>query len=209
MKKISLIFLFILVLFTYESKAQTNITRNDSIRKALIYQKTNYPASQYRDVYKNFMQDFYGPGHMIPYKEAACNNLQKEMAVTEFYDGPDYEPTGFQGNFYRVNLRLISDGTIPYITFLDAFVESVQQILPPEPSTWLATWNEIDDEIKNLGWTFDNEEKDRKDLMQQFSEGNFVVHHSDAYNESVNFHYRIISKEKFQDKILPLISNTK
>lgn len=187
--------------------AQKNEARTDSIRKALLYQKNNYPASQYRDVYKNFMQDFYGPGHMINDKMVACDNLKQELANTAIYDGPEYEPTGFQGNFYRVNLSLIAYGTIPYETFLNAFVESVQAITPPDPDDWMKTWKEIDKEITRLDWHFENEEKDRQDLDQQFREGNYVVHHSNAYNEAVNFHYRIISKQKFEDIILSYLQN--
>ncbi len=37
----------------------------DSIAEALDYQLEHYPASHYRDVYKNFMQDFFGPGHIL------------------------------------------------------------------------------------------------------------------------------------------------
>ena len=206
MKKLFLIsFLFL----SFSLNAQVSISRNDSIKNALTYQKMLYPASQYRDIYKNFMQDFYGPGHMINNKEMASNNLKKEISSVEIYDGPDYESTGFQGNFYRVNLRLIADGTIPYTTFLDAFVESVQKIIPPDKDTWISMWNEIDSQMKNMGWEFANEEKERNSLLNQLSEGNYVVHHSDAFNESVNFHYRIISKEIFNKKILPLILNKK
>lgn len=180
-------------------------TRKEAIKKALEYQRNTYLVSQYRDVYKNFMQDFYGPGHMINNKGVACEGIQKEMAGVDFYDGPDYEPTGFQGNFYRVNLRLIEKGIVPHLTFLDAFVESVQAIVPPDPEVWMQTWNEIDDEIKEMGWTFVNEAADRETLNAQFKERNYVVHHSDAYNEGVNFHYRIISRDKFEKIILPLL----
>ena len=180
-------------------------TRTDSIRNALLYQKSHYTASQYRDVYKNFMQDFYGPGHMISDKEKAGDNLLKEMNSLVSYDGPDYEPTGFKGNFVRVNLRLIAQGVVPYQTFLDAFVESVQAIIPPDPQFWLKTWNEIDKEISGIGWNFENEEEDRKSLQESFEQGNFVVHHSNAYNEAVNFHYRIVSKENFEKIILPFL----
>lgn len=197
MKKIlTLVFL----LFTLTVSAQYPSTRKDSIRAALEYQMKNYPSSQYRDIYKNFMQDYYGPGHLLNNKRSACDNLQNELSTTAKFEGPDYEPTGFEGNFYRVNLRLISNGTIPYMTYMEAFVQSVQDIVPPDPETWKATWKEIDEVMKEMGLTFVNEEKDRKDLEGQFEEGNFMVHHSDVYNENVNFHYRIISREKF-DKI--------
>ncbi|MCH5229489.1 MAG: hypothetical protein J1F12_05775 [Muribaculaceae bacterium] len=155
------------------------------------------------------MQDFYGPGHLINDKRVACDNILKEMNSVEYYDGPDYEPTGFQGNFYRVNLRLISEGIIPYQTYLNAFVESVQSIQQPEFQYWIQIWKEIDHQISEMNWTFENEDQDRKDIYEGFREGKFIVHHSDAYNKAVNFHYRIISKDNFNKIILPLINQSK
>ena len=181
-------------------------SRKDSIRAALEYQRENYPASQYRDVYKNFMQDFFGPGHILNDTAASGKYLRHELATTEKFDGPDYEPTGFNGNFYRVNLRLLADSIIPYDTFFDAFVESVQGIVPPDGETWLKIWEEVDDEIQSIGWKFQNEEQDRKDLGEQFSRGDYIAHHSEAYNKTVNFHYRIISRENFEKVILPLLT---
>lgn len=176
-----------------------------SIREALEYQVSHYPASQYRDVYKNFMQDYYGPGHILADTAAASAYIRREMAETEFFDGPLYEPTGFNGNFYRVNLKLIKDGVVPYDIFFNAFVESVKGIIPPEPEEWMRIWGEIDGEIKRSGLHFVNEDTDRESMAKQFDEGNFVVHHSDAYNNAVNFHYRIISRDNFNNVIMPYI----
>ena len=172
-------------------------TRNDSIRLALEYQLKYYPSSQYRDVYKNFMQDYFGPGHILNDTVAAGNYLRYELDNSEIFDGPDFEPTGFEGNFFRVNLRLIKDGTIPYDKFFDAFVKSVQGIVPPDGETWMKLWSEIDNEIQSMGLTFENEEQDRTALAKQFKQGNYIAHHSTAFNEANNFHYRIISKDIF------------
>lgn len=207
-RKYFLISCVILLIFINFSPIKSEEICCDSIaiRKALLYQNQHYPVSQYRDVYKNFMQDFYGPGHIIKDKPTACDGIKKEMSNVEFYDGPDYEPTGFQGNFYRVNLRLIAENIVPYEIFLNAFIESVQGINPPSGEMWMGIWKEIDKEIQNMNWHFENEEKDRNDLESQFKEGNYVVHHSGAYNEAVNFHYRIISKENFEKIILPYLN---
>ena len=182
-------------------------TRTDSICAALNYQREYYPASQYRDVYKNFMQDYFGPGHILNDTVAAGKYLRYELDNSEIFDGPDFEPTGFEGNFYRVNIRLIKDGTIPYDNFFDAFVKSVQGIMPPDDETWMKIWDEIDNEIQSIGWNFDNEEQDRADLAEQFAQGNFIAHHSRAFNEANNFHYRIISRDIFNSLILPLIKD--
>lgn len=179
---------------------------SDSICRALQYHKERYPAAQYRDVYKNFMQDFFGPGHMLTDTTAASRGLRRELAQTQSFDGPGYEPTGYKGNFYRVNIGLIADGSIPYETFFEEFSKSVQEIVPPSTEEWQRIWAAIDDEIVGLGWHFENEEADRESLKRQIEAGDFVVHHSDAYNASVNFHYRIISRERFLATILPLIN---
>lgn len=205
------IFLVILIALNFSAFAQAkgqNEMESEIVR-ALLYQKENYPFSQYRDVYKNFMQDYFGPGHILADTAASAKYLQRELKETVIFEGPDYEPTGFNGNFYRVNLRLLADGTIPYKTFFDSFVESVQGIVPPSGEEWMKIWESIDREIGKIGWTFENEEQDRQELTNQFSQGNYIVHHSKAFDENTNFHYRIISKENFNNIILPLIESNK
>lgn len=182
-------------------------TFRDSVSRALDYQLTRYPASQYRDVYKNFMQDFFGPGHILTDTVAAGRYLRRELSDSESFDGPLYEPTGFKGNFYRVNLSVIKDGLVPYDIFFRAFTESIQGIIPPTDETWMNMCRQIDDIIKEKDLKFPDEKKDREELSQQFKEGNFIVHHSQRYNDAVNFHYRIISKDNFKRIILPYLEN--
>lgn len=210
MKRLSSYFL-LLIAFNFIAFGQA-LGQNDKeskIYRALLYQRDNYPFSQYRDVYKNFMQDYFGPGHILADTVASAKYLQKELEETDIFDGPDYEPTGFNGNFYRVNLRLLADETIPYKTFFDCFVESVQSIVPPDGEEWMKIWESIDSEIIKTDWTFENEEQDRQALSEQFSQGNYIVHHSKAFDDNTNFHYRIISKENFNNIILPLIESRK
>ncbi len=120
-------------------------------------------------------------------------------------DGPLYEKTGYKGNFIRVNLSLVKDGTIPYDLFFDTFVESVRGITPPPGEEWMQTWSLVDSLITQQGWHFENEVEDREELARQFAEGDYVVHHSQRYNDSVRFHYRIISRENFERRLLPII----
>ncbi len=194
---------------TYTNKnTQPTENRNaiDSISEALDYQLANYPASQYRDVYKNFMQDFFGPGHILADTAASGKYLRHELAEDGPFDGPLYEKTGYKGNFYRVNLSLIRDSIIPYDVYFKTFVESVQGITPPSGEEWIETWKEIDNVIKEKGITFPDEDVDRKALADQFEKGDYVVHHSQRYNDSVHFHYRIISKDNFETVILPYLN---
>lgn len=177
----------------------------DSIAEALDYQLSHYPSSQYRDVYKNFMQDFFGPGHILADTAASGQYLRQELSEEGPFDGPLYEKTGYKGNFYRVNISLIKDGTIPYDVFFPLFVESVQGVNPPSGEEWMKTWSVIDSVINEKGIEFFDEETDRLELGKQFAEGNYIVHHSPRFNDSVHFHYRIISRKNFESIILPLI----
>lgn len=184
-------------------------TQRDSIAEALDYQLSHYPSSQYRDVYKNFMQDFFGPGHILTDTAASDRYLRHELAEEGPFEGPLYEKTGFRGNFYRVNLSLIKDSILPYDLFFNTFVESVQGITPPSGEEWMKIWNSIDSVIDKKGIRFPDEEIDRNELWKQFEEGNYIAHHSRRFNDSVHFHYRIISRENFEKIILPIIEKSK
>ncbi len=194
---------------THESDSTSTMTVSDSISEALDYQMSHYPSSQYRDVYKNFMQDFFGPGHILADTAASGRYLRHELAEEGPFEGPLYEKTGFRGNFYRVNLSVIKDSVVPYDLFFNTFVESVQGITPPSGEEWMKTWSIIDSVIINKGIRFPDEEIDRRDLEKQFSEGNYIAHHSQRFNDSVHFHYRIISRDNFENIILPLINSNK
>lgn len=180
-------------------------SREDSIKWAIVRQLNDYPESHYRDVYKNFMQDNYGPGHILEDKKAAKVYLDSELAETEDFGGPLYEPTGYKGNFYRVNLSLIKDGIIPEEKYFDAFVRSLKGIRIPKISDWKKEWGEIEEAYRDLGITLPEEDADRKAIEAQFDRNDFVMHHSDAFNSSANFHYRIFSRRIFDVEIRPLL----
>ena len=176
-----------------------------SIRIALANELTAYPKSQLRDVYKNFFQDNFGPGHILNDTVAAGKYLRSELESTKEFEGPLYEPTGNKGNFYRVNLSLIKDGIVDYDTYFSAFVRSVRGIVQPSANSWRNYWKEIDSEIRDLGLSFVDEHNDRLHIAERLASGDFAVHHSHQFDESYNFHYRIISREIFENEILPLI----
>lgn len=180
-------------------------TRTDSIKWAIVRQLNDYPESHYRDVYKNFMQDNYGPGHILKDKKAAKAYLDSELAETNEFGGPLYEPTGYRGNFYRVNLSLIKDGIISEDKYFDAFVRSVKGIRNPKIEDWKKEWAEIEEAYRDLGITLPEEDADRDAIEAQLSRNDFVMHHSEAFNRSSNFHYRIFSRRIFDAEIRPLL----
>ena len=189
--------------------ADDNTVRRDSaIGGAITVLLERYPASRYDDVYKNFMQDYFGPGHILGDTARSGAYLRHELASAERFDGPLYEPTGYEGNFYRVNLSLIRDSIIDYPTYFYAFVRCVSGIVPPSLSEWRQNWTVIDSVLMTSGYTYDSIESDRRRILLQLDGGDPVVHHSRIFNDTYSVHYRIISRDIFEREILPLLPKT-
>ena len=183
--------------------------QHDSTDRAMIEavekQMKMYPESTLRDLYKNFFQDYFGPGHIIANTEAANNYLQQELSSVTEFEGEDYEYTGYKGKMVRVNLKVIADGRVPYDKYLDAFLRSVNGITPPSIEEWRAEWAKIDSVIMTMGIELDNAEEDRRVITQLLDDNKFVMHHSRQFNEHYAPHYRIIERKIFEAEILPLI----
>ena len=64
-----------------------------------------FPEAQLRDVYKSCFQDVYGPGHIIKDSAQCAQYVEQELQYSDTGDHrfPDYEYTGVEGNYVRVN----------------------------------------------------------------------------------------------------------
>lgn len=180
-------------------------TANDSILQAYERQMAGYPLSEQRDVYKNFFQDYFGPGHIIADTASAANYLRYELQNSNEFIGPLYEPTGYKGNFYRVSLQVIKDGLVPFDTYLDAFVRSVNGIQAPMIDEWKTEWRKINDVIKSSGTIPVNYAEDNAKIDSLLATGQYAFHHSRTYNDAYHPHYRIIARNIFENEILPII----
>lgn len=178
---------------------------DDIIRATLLRELGAYPESQLADVYKNFFQDCFGPGHILADTTRAGAYLRSELAGTDVFEGPLYEPTGADGRFVRVNISVMKDGLVPYDKFFDVFVRSVRGIGQPDGDEWREYWGAVDEQLRDMGYTFPDEASDRDMIARKLESGDFTVHHSDRYNAAYRFHYRIISRSLFLTEILPLL----
>lgn len=202
-KTLLLLLLFFTVFLTEAQDA--------SIRQAIVQQVETYPASTLKDIYKNFFQDAFGPGHLMSnapdaeqrmrnYLEQECEEAKKDINPC-----PDYELTGSHGRFYRVNLSVINDGRVPMNTFLNAFMKSAAQFSLPKVEDWKQEWIAIEKCIKELGYQFPDQAQDSAAIMNILDQGQYASHHSIAYNEAYHPHYRLIEKTIFEKELLPLI----
>lgn len=183
--------LFILLFFS-----NCSMNEEKQIRQAVKYQMEHYPASRLKDIYKNFFQDFYGPGHLLNNPEASLNYLQNEL---EEVDGcslhKPVEGTGYKNNFVRVDLCLITKGEISLEKFSRLFLESAETFKIPEIEEWRKEWDKILSVIEEMDPGIENFKKDKVELAKMLEKGEYVVHHSEDYIAAYDPHYRIIRRE--------------
>ncbi len=185
--------------------ACTGDSTRERIRQSVERQMERYPHSTLRDLYKNYFQDRFGPGHIIADEKAADNYLRYELENAATMEGDDYEPTGYEERFMRVNLSVIADGRVPYDKYLSAFVRSVNGIEPITVEQWREEWKVIDEVINEMNLNLPNYEADRAEIWALLERGEYVMHHSKLFEQYYDPHYRIIEREIFQREILPLI----
>ena len=179
---------------------------HEKIRQSVERQLELYPESTLRDLYKNLFQDRFGPGHIIADNSAADRYLRYELNSAEGFEGLDYEPTGYEGRFYRVNLGVIADGRVPYDKYFDAFIRSVNGITPISIEEWSKEWHEIDSAIMTMGLQLEHFLADRAEIKALIEGGDYVMHHSQRFNDHYQPHYRIIERTIFENEILPLLN---
>jgi len=169
----------------------------DRIRKAILAELKYYPEAHLRDIYKNFFQDAYGPGHLIPDTTHAGNYLNVELKEP-IEDTVIWQAIGPSNDYYRINLQLVKDGFLPRDVLLNAMVESAPLARNPDIEQWKKEWQKTLNVIDKLNLQFPNFEKDRQLIDSTLSQGEVTVHHSEHYKKTYKKHYRIIHKSVFR-----------
>ena len=164
-----------------------------------------YPKAELKDVYKFCFQDYFGPGHLMSSPEQSRAYLETELAGCKTFGGPVYEPTGLEGNYYRVNLSVVAEGKVPFETLFNALCKSTFEVDDDDIEQWKQVWNHIENQLRNLmQWNIVTEAQ-AKEIQDMLAGGDYAGHHSQIYNETYNFHYRIIRKDIFLNEIKPLL----
>ena len=174
----------------------------------LIEQIKNHPKQTLQDVYKSCYQDEYGPGHLILNESSSMNNLLQEINTMEKdYNPPTlYEKTGLEGNYIRVDLTLVKDGTIPFFILFKSLLISADIGSQKTVDGWADIWKNIVEEIKNSDLEFPNFDEDLINLDKISKSENKAVEQSELYENTYHPHYRIIEKNVFEKYIKPFIS---
>jgi hypothetical protein len=176
-----------------------------SIRDAVVRQMESYPRSTLKDLYKNFFQDRFGPGHLISDTVAAKNYILSELESTPCLTGEAAEPLGWQHNFYRVSLSAVKSNLVPCGVLLDALIRSAGEAGPVAMEDWRKEWAEIESIIRSMNLALPNCEADSREIGEKLREGRYMGHHSEAFTDAYAPHYRIIGKKIFEEEIRPLL----
>lgn len=172
--------------------------QNESqIKKAILSELNRYPEAHLRDIYKNFFQDAYGPGHLIPDTTQAGKYLNVELKKP-IEDTVTWQAIGPANDYYRINLQLVKDGILPRDVLLKAMVESAPLARNPDIETWKKEWQKTLSVIDELNLQFPNFEKDKQLIDSTLSKGEVTVHHSEHYKNTYKRHYRIVHKTVFR-----------
>jgi hypothetical protein len=177
------------------------------VRKSVVMQLNVYPESTLQDLYKNFFQDKFGPGHIISDTVAAKAYLEEELSEFETSVNPEVEPTGWENNYVRVNLSLLKKKIIPQQTFFDAFIKSANAAQMPGVDSWKDEWAQILKVIEEMNPDLPGFTQDKITIDSLLAAGKYAIHHSQAYEAAYRPHYRIISKAAFDEKLKTYIEN--
>jgi hypothetical protein len=186
----------LLVLFSCQSP---KVKDHDRIEAAVNQQLKAYPAETLTDIYKSFYQDDCGPGHLLEDTAAARDYMIYELNEMNSHGRHQAEPCGLGTRFVRVPLDLVKDSLIDPAAFFNAFLGSATAFIIPDPIQWGEQWHEILDVVESMDLNLPNFEEDKKQLEDLLYQGKAVVHHSKIYSDSYDPHYRIMTREKWQE----------
>lgn len=173
------------------------------IMKAINYQIRTYPESRLQDIYKNFFQDFYGPGHLVSDPESAVNYLREELKEVQGGSLKSLvEPVGYRNNFVRVDLSVLVNEVIGFNAFTEAFLKSAEYFKEPDPEEWKLEWERIFSVLISGDFNIPDLQEDTRMIQDMMSRGEYVLHHSKAYVDAYQPHYRIIYREIFDRELL-------
>jgi hypothetical protein len=172
--------------------------REKQIRQFVSDELKHYPEARLTDLYKNYFQDAYGPGHLIPDTASAGSYLDWELHQSDWIDPTPYQALGINHDFYRINLILLKNGVIPRDTLLLGMVKSASLARNPDIESWKNEWAEVLEIIEKMKPDLPGLKSDEQLIASSLSKGEVVMHHSDQFEKTYHPHYRIIHRSVFE-----------
>ena len=194
MRKSVLFFTAILLLCLLFS-CQNTIDKK-AIEASVEEQYAAYPEMHLQDFYKNFFQDRFGPGHLISDKEAALAAINEELAQADTIGCQTTELCGWRHNYVRISLSAVRDSLIMAEQLTDALMASAKPVSNEDIRQWKKEWTLILSIIEQKHPDLPDFDQEKQSIQQALASGQYVFHHSDAFNRAYHPHYRLISVEQ-------------
>ena len=190
------LFLFIAILLF------SGCSNNDAskIETAIRKQLEKYPESRLQDIYKNFYQDCFGTGHAISDTAMVLNYLLNEIEnTTSTSSTVRIDTLGWRHHFVRIPIDMVRQGKISAEDLTKVFVVSASKINPKDTANWKNEWQIISRIIEEKNLPVKNFKEDKLLIDSVLKTNpNAAMHHSAAYNEQYNPHYRVVEKTVFE-----------
>lgn len=190
MRKIILFFATLMCLSLFSCQSHFD---KQAIEASIEEQYAAYPEMHLQDFYKNFFQDRFGPGHLISDREAALAAINKELAQADTIGCQATELCGWRHNFVRVSLSVVRDSLITAEQLADALMGSAKAVSDEDLRQWKEEWTFILSIIEQKHPNLPDFDQEKQNIQQALASGQYVFHHSDAFNRAYHPHYRLIS----------------
>lgn len=176
-------------------------------REALKQYLEAYPEAHLQDIYKSCFQNVFGVAHLISDTQACVAYIESEMEELNSDDRGYslYEYTLPDSHYVRVDLHAVAEELVPRDLLVELLMESAATPAPMTQEEWVARWRELKAAADALDPRPEGYEKEAAEIDSLLAEGRYVWHHSRHYNEVYHPHYRLIRRDLFESRILPLL----
>jgi len=185
----------VMLLVTVPAGSQESQDGVDSQIMALDSELSARPESEMIDIYKFLYQGRFGPGHAIPNRTAAADDLTEELADLGPIENSDAlcQALGGSPALVRIHLRpFVAGGHDPDV-LVDAFVASADEV-QGDPELLARTLEKaVARLIRRSQFQLAGQ---LEDLAKRLAaEGYPPAHHSDQYKAEYHPAYRVVLRE--------------
>lgn len=191
--------LFITILLVLSLFSCHSTFDKQAIEASVEEQYAAYPEMHLQDFYKNFFQDRFGPGHLISDRGAALEAIKAELAHADTIGCQTTELCGWRNNYVRVSLSVVRDSLISAVQLTDALMASAKPVSDEDTRQWKKEWALILSIIEQKHPDLPDFDREKQSIQQALASGQYVFHHSDAFNRAYHPHYRLISMEQYKN----------
>ena len=109
-----------------------------------------------------------------------------------------FEPIGADSSYFRVHLRAVQEGVLMRQELFDLFIAGVHKVEIPQIDRWRERWLRIRKVIDGMRLDLPEYSRDCARIDSVLATGTYAIHHSPAFRQAYDPHYRIVRKDLLQ-----------